>query len=136
MRTGGIPPLPRDLLEDPTLEEIPGGPASTVLLAFEAAWSAWPKQGALPPRSAFDPVDFPRFLPWIGLQEFTAHPNRYRSYDMLYRYLGTARSEMFKAAGLTGTYVSAMPDPFPERWFKVYDRLLARRGPVVIRGKP
>ena len=136
MNTGGVPPLPHELLEDPTLEVIGAGPISIVLREFEAAWSTWPKRGALPPRSTFDPVDFPRLLPWIGLQEFNGHPNRYRSYDTLYRYFGSSRAELFKAAGLTGTYVSAMQDPFPERWVRVYDRVIAQRGPVVVRGKP
>jgi hypothetical protein len=135
MNTGGVQPLPLGLLEDPTLE-IGEASTSAVLRELKAAWSAWPKRSGLPPRSAFDPIDFPQLLPWIGLVEFNGHSNRHRPYDALYRYVGSSRAELFRAAGLTGTYVSAMADPFPERWFTVYDRLMARRGPVVVRGKP
>jgi len=135
MNIGGVPPLPKELLEDPTLETVEAA-SSTMLRGLEAAWSAWPKRGTLPPRSAFDPVDLPKLLPWMLLIEFTGHPNRYRSYDGLHRYLGSSLADLFKAHGMTGTYVSAMSDPFPERWFGVYDRLIERRGPLVVRGKP
>jgi hypothetical protein len=135
MNTRGVPPLPHELLEDPTLE-IAEAASSAMLRQLEAAWGAWPKRGVLPPRSAFDPIDFPRHLPWLLLLEFEGHANPYRPYDGLYRYLGSSLSELFKARQLTGTYVSALSDPFPERWFGVYDRLIARRGPLVVRGRP
>jgi hypothetical protein len=135
MNTGGVPHLPHELLEDPTLETAAAA-TSAVLRDLETAWSAWPKRGELPPRSAFDPIDFPRLLPWMLLLEFTGHPNRYRPYDGLHRYLGSSLADLFKENGMTGTYVSAMSDPFPERWFGVYDQVIARRGPLVVRGKP
>ena len=135
MNPGGIPPLHQSLLDDPTLE-IGDQPRAPLLQEFLAAWSAWPKTGPLPRRAAFDPIDFPRLLHWIGLQEFTGHPNRYRAYDALYRYVGSSRAELFRAANMTGTYVSAMQDPFPERWFSVYDQLIERRTPLVVRGRP
>jgi hypothetical protein len=135
MNTAGVPPLPRELLEDPTLETV-DAVGSAMLRALEAAWSAWPKRGALPPRAAFDPIDFPKLLPWMMLIEFSAHANPVRPYDGMHRYLGSSVSDLFRANGVTGTYVSALPDPFPERWFGAYDRLIARRGPLAVRGKP
>ncbi|HVY98573.1 MAG TPA: hypothetical protein VHA35_03670 [Dongiaceae bacterium] len=135
MNTVGVPPLLHELIEDPTLETADAA-ASAALRPLEAAWSLWPKRGALAPRSAFDPVDFPKLLPRMLLLEFSGRPNRYRSYDGFYRYVGSAVAELFRAGGLTGTYVSAMSDPFPERWFGVYDRLIAGRRPLAVRGRP
>lgn len=135
METGGVAPPTHDLAEDPRLE-IGDAPRSGPLTELLAAWSAWPKQGRLPPRSAFDPVHFPRLLPWIGLIEFDRHANRYRRYDALYRYVGSTRAELFNTTRMTGRYVSSMADPVPERWFGVYDALMARCAPMVVRGRP
>ena len=133
METGGVASVAHELMEDPSLEIADarsGGPLHELL----DAWLAWPKQGRLPPRAAFDPVDFPRLLPWIGLIEFDGHPNRHRRYDALYRYVGSTRAELFKTTRMTGRYVSSLLDP--ERWFGVYDALIARRAPLVVRGRP
>ena len=135
METGVVAPVMHGLMEDPALE-IADAPSSGPLTELLAAWSAWPKQGRLPPRSAIDPVDFPRLLPWIGLVEFDRHPNRYRAYDALYRYVGTTRAELFNTTRMTGRYASSMADPIPERWFRAYDALIARRAPLVVRGRP
>ena len=123
------------LSEDPTLT-IVAEPAARVLRELLEAWRSWPKEGRLPRRAAFDPVDFPRLLPWMLLYEFDRHPNRYRDYDMLFRYVGTALGDTLRSGGLTGTYLSALPDPFPERWFPSNDRLRETATPLVVRGKP
>ncbi|HVO00789.1 MAG TPA: hypothetical protein VMT54_01240 [Candidatus Cybelea sp.] len=121
--------------EDPDLVFADRPEAQELKLLLEA-WSSWPRAGRLPARARFDPADFPKLLPWICLIEFDGHRNRYRAYDGLFRYLGSAHVEQFRAQGLTGTYVSAMPDPFPERWFRAYDRLIERAAPMSVRGKP
>jgi hypothetical protein len=122
--------------EDPNLT-IAAEPAASSLRAMLAAWQFWPKNGArLPRRQAFDPVEHPRHLPWMLLYEVAPHPNRHRDYDMLYRYIGTAFAETLRSEGLTGTYISALPDPFPERWFPTFDRLRETAKPFAVRGKP
>ncbi|HVM83362.1 MAG TPA: hypothetical protein VMW18_05695 [Candidatus Binatia bacterium] len=139
MSAGGAQPPSEGLAfegrsEDPTLEII-DRPAAASLIELLAAWNAWPKVGRVPRRSAFDPVAFPRLLPWIGLVEFHARPNRYRDYDALYRYVGSARAEMFRTSGMTRSYMSELQQG-GERWFAVYDRLIADAGPLVVRGRP
>jgi hypothetical protein len=124
-----------DPSEDPNLS-IVEEPAARTLREMLAAWQAWPKDGRLPRRSAFDPVDFPRLLPWMLLFEVEARPNRHRDYDMLFRTVGSSFSETLQAAGLTGTYLSDLPDPYPERWFPGFDRLRDGRKPIAVRGKP
>jgi hypothetical protein len=133
MSAGSIGAAESALLEDPTLEygDTPSAASLCVLLA---AWSEWPKRDGLPPRLAFDPIDFPKLLPWIGLIEFDRHPNDYRGYDALYRYVGSSRAELFKTTRMTGQYASTLASA--ERWFGVYDRLIERRTPLVVRGKP
>jgi len=124
-----------DLSEDPKLS-IADEPKAEVLREMLAAWHAWPKEGKLPRRNAFDPVEFPRLLPWMLLFEYEARPNRYRDYDLLYRYIGTSFADTLQSEGLTGTYLSALPDPFPERWFPSFDRLRQDAKPIAVRGKP
>jgi hypothetical protein len=123
------------LSEDPnlTIAEAPTAPALRELLS---AWQSWPKAGRLPRRDAFDPVGFPRHLSWLLLFEHTDHANRYRDYDLLYRYVGSAFAETLQSEGLTGTYLSALPDPFPERWFPTFDRLRESAKPFAVHGKP
>jgi hypothetical protein len=124
-----------DLSEQPDLviSTEPEAPDLQVLLAI---WREWPREGRLPRRNVFDPVEFPRLLPWIVLVESDAHPNRYRDYDLLMRYIGSGVAETLQSQGLTGTHVSALPDPFPERWFPGFDRLRETAAPIVLRGKP
>ena len=124
-----------DTSEDPNLT-IADEPAATALREMLAAWRRWPKEGRLPRRSAFDPVDFPRLLPWMLLFEYEPRPNRYREYDMLLRYIGSSFGDTLQSQGLTGTYISALPDPFPERWFPSFDRLRQDAKPIAVRGKP
>ena len=123
------------LSEDPSLT-IVAEPAARELKGLLAAWRSWPKDGRLPRRALFDPVDFPRLLPWMLLYEFDQHPNRYRDYDMLFRYIGSALADTLQSRGLTGSYISDLPDPFPERWFPTFDRLRETAAPMAVRGKP
>jgi len=123
------------LSEDPNLS-IAETPAAPELQEMLVAWHRWPKDGRLPRRNAFDPVDFPRLLPWMLLFEFEPHANRHRDYDMLFRYIGTSLADTLQSQGLTGTYISALPDPFPERWFPSFDRLRREAKPLTVRGKP
>jgi hypothetical protein len=123
------------LSEDPSLT-IAEMPAAAELQQMLTAWHTWPKAGSLPRRNAFDPVDFPRLLSWMLLFEIDFHENRHRDYDMLYRYIGSAFAETLQSEGLTGTYLSALPDPFPARWFPTFDRLRQDAKPIAVRGKP
>jgi hypothetical protein len=123
------------LSEDPTLS-IADLPTAPELQEMLTAWNSWPKDGRLPRRDAFDPVDFPRLLPWMLLFEIEARPNRHRDYDLLLRYIGTALGDTLQTQGLTGTYISDLPDPFPGRWFPSFDRLRQDARPLVVRGKP
>ncbi len=70
------------------------------------------------------------------LLEVEKQANRYRKYDMRLRYLGTALAETLKSEGLTGTTISALPDPFPDRWFPGFDRLRETAALLTVRGKP
>jgi hypothetical protein len=70
------------------------------------------------------------------LLEVAPHPNRTRDYDMLYRYIGSAVAETLQCEGLTGTYMSNLPGPFPDRWFPTFDRLRETAKPFVVCGKP
>ena len=130
-----VDPPGGDLAEDPNLS-IAEAPAAGELLDLLAVWQAWPKDGRLPRRRAFDPVEFPRLLPWMVLVELEARPNRHRDYDLLFRYIGSAVADTLQSQGLTGTYLSALPDPFPERWFPSFDRLRRDAKPIAVHGKP
>jgi len=123
------------LSEDPNLV-LADRPQAARLLELLAAWSAWPKDGRLPRRSAFDPVEHPRLLPWLTLLERVGHPNPYRNYDLRYRYIGSSYAELFRAQNLTGTHISDMSAPFPQRWFPAFDRVVDGAAPVAVRGKP
>lgn len=124
-----------DLSEDPNLA-FADEPAARMLRELRATWYSWPRDGSIPRRNAFDPVEFPRLLPWMLLFEYEARPNRYRDYDLLYRYVGTSFADTLQSEGLTGTYLSALPDPFPDRWLPSFDRLRQDARPLAVRGKP
>jgi hypothetical protein len=131
--SAGLPGV--SLSEDPNLT-IVAEPTAPELMELLAAWQGWPKAGRLPRRKEFDPVGFPRHLPWVLLFEYATHANRYRDYDLLYRYVGTAFAETLQSEGLTGTYLSTLPDPFPERWFPTFDRQRETAQPFAVHGKP
>ena len=123
------------LSEDPNLS-IAEMPAAAELQTLLTAWHTWPKDGRLPRRDRFDPVDFPRLLPWMMLFEFEPRANRIHDFDLLFRYVGSALADTLQSQGLTGTYLSALPDPFPQRWFPSFDRLRQNGTPFAVRGKP
>lgn len=124
-----------ELSEDPHLT-IAEQPAARELRELLATWRTWPRTGRVPRRATFDPVDYPRLLPWMLLFEFDRNPNRYRDYDMLYRYVGSALADTLQSEGLTGKHLSDLDDPFPERWFPGFDRLRNDAKPIAVRGKP
>jgi hypothetical protein len=106
------------------------------LQALEIAWRGWGKDGQLPSRALFDPMDFPELLPWMLLGEITAPVAGPRRYDVMFRYLGSEFERYFKASSLTRAHLSSVGAPYTERWFAVYDQVMRRQQPHYFTGAP
>ena len=123
------------MIEDPTFH-----PTTVLcdagLMTLRDTWKSWQVGQLIPPRSAFDPIAFPRQLPLMKLTEVLREPNQIRSYDVVIRYMGTGWTELFNAAHLTNTKISDLGPIYGERWFSFYDRVIAARAPVTVRGAP
>ena len=116
-------------------------PTMPKLLELLTLWQGWPKLGqsgaaGLPSREQFEPADVPHILPDICLAEIDRHGNPYRDYDLLYRYIGSRVGENFQMLHLTRQHLSDFGQPFADRWFPVYDRLITSRLPVAVQGVP
>jgi hypothetical protein len=110
--------------------------STDALLALENAWRGWASDGQLPSRALFDPMDFPELLPWMLLGEITAPTAGPRSYDVMFRYLGSEFERYFKASNLTRAHLSSIGAPYTERWFAVYDAVMRRQQPHYFTGAP
>jgi hypothetical protein len=99
-------------------------------------WYQWRVGEALPLRSAFDPMEFPRQLSLMMTVECVPQPNPLRSYDAVIRYMGTGFVELFEAPWLTNTTLSALGAIYGERWLNVCDQIIAARSPIVLTGRP
>jgi hypothetical protein len=107
--------------------------ASPLLLQLLERWRDWAKTDSLPMRARFDPIDFPRLLPWVILAEILPEAPRF---DARLRYLGSEIVHFFQSENLTGTLVSDLPTPYDQRWSDVGERAMAARGPLFLEGKP
>ncbi|MBI2255253.1 MAG: hypothetical protein HYU58_11585 [Proteobacteria bacterium] len=113
------------------------GAESTALRGLEAAWAGWGQGGRLPSRALFDPMDFPDLLPWMVLGEVVPPAAKtMRGYDILLRYLGSEFERYFKAGSLTRIHISDVGAPYTERWFAVYDAVIAKQRPLYFTGAP
>jgi hypothetical protein len=57
-------------------------------------WREWARPGSIPLRPQFDPVDFPRLLPWMVLAEIaTDQPE----FDARMRYMGSEIVHFFNS---------------------------------------
>lgn len=99
-------------------------------------WQSWRHGGALPLRSSFDPMEFPRQLSLMKLVECVAEPNPLRDYDAVIRYMGTGWVDLFEAPWLTNTRLSSLGEVYGERWLDFCDQVIAARNPVTVAGRP
>jgi hypothetical protein len=126
------------LMESPELN-FAAEPSVPKLRELLSLWRGWPKlgdAGTLPSREQFEPADMPHLLPDIGLAEIDRHPNLYRDYDILFRYIGSRIGEDFKMSQRTRQHLSDFGLHFAHRWFPVFDRLLGTGLPVALQGVP
>lgn len=110
--------------------------STDALCALETAWRGWGDGGQLPARQRFDPMDFPELLPWMLLGEIVPLPAGQRSYDVMFRYLGSEFERYFKASSLNRAHLSTVGPPYTERWFAVYDAVMRRPQPHYFTGAP
>ena len=103
------------------------------LLGLLEQWQGWARLEPVPLRKRFDPVDFPKLLPWIILAEVL---NDRPQFDARFRYLGTEIVHNFKSANLTGTRVSDLAPIFARRWAEVGEKVVAARAPQFLHGAP
>ncbi|HEY1386048.1 MAG TPA: PAS domain-containing protein [Dongiaceae bacterium] len=103
------------------------------LLGLLKQWQGWAQQEAIPLRRRFDPVEFPKLLPWIILAEIL---NDRPMFDARFRYLGTEIVHNFNSENLTGTRLSDLEPIFVHRWSEVGQTVVAARAPQFFHGAP
>jgi hypothetical protein len=103
------------------------------LLDLLKQWEGWARSEAIPLRPRFDPVDFPKLLPWMILAEvLVGRP----AFDAKFRYMGSEIVHHFKSAHLTGTRISDLEPIFARRWSDVGEKVAAARAPQFFSGAP
>ncbi|HWA49664.1 MAG TPA: PAS domain-containing protein [Dongiaceae bacterium] len=98
-----------------------------------ATWRGWAKGRALPLRDRFDPVDFPKLLPWIVLMEILPEAPEL---DARIRYVGSEIVHYFSSANITGTTLSDLGPIYWDRWADVGRQVRQARGPLCFQGAP
>ena len=96
-------------------------------------WQNWAQSEPIPLRIRFDPVDFPRLLPWIILCEVLSAPP---AFDARVRYMGSEIVQNFNGQNCTGMRVSELEPVFARRWTDVGDKVVTARGAVFFEGRP
>lgn len=96
------------------------------------AWRRWAAAESIPLRPQFDPVDFPRLLPWMVLAEVLSDA----PFDACIRYLGSEIVHYFNSGNLTGKRLSELDPVFVKRWSEVGEKVVAARAPQFFRGAP
>ena len=103
------------------------------LLDLLKRWQEWARMESIPLRSRFDPVDFPRLLPWMILGEILADAPQF---DARMRYVGSEIVHYFKSENLTGKLVSDLPPIFARRWSDVGKSVVTACSPQIFEGRP
>jgi len=100
---------------------------------FAETWRDWAKEEPLPRRAHFDPVDFPRLLPWVVLMEVLPEA---AEFDARIRYVGSEIVHYFNSEHITGMTLSDLGPVYWDRWADVGTRVAAARAPQYFRGAP
>lgn len=103
------------------------------LIELHHRWQDWAKAEAIPLRTQFDPVDFPRLLPWLVLAEFIAGAP---TLDATIRYIGSEIVHSFDSQHLTGKRLSDLDPVFVARWSDVGEKVISARAPQFFAGAP
>ena len=117
--------------EDPQWHTKPA-PEDANIEAFLDRWKEWAQAESVPLRSRFDPIDFPRVLPWMVLAEVLS----VIPFDARLRYLGSEVVHYLDSAGLTGKRLSDLGRVFQDRWSAVGNLVLSTRRPCFFDGAP
>jgi hypothetical protein len=117
---------------------------------FLDSWQSWlDGLHAIPLRQSFDPIDFPRLLPWLILFEVLpvnssgGDPAPQGSslaegpaIDLGIRYIGSEIEHYFDSRNVTGRKMSEFGPTFLRRWTEVGAKVIAGRGPRFFHGAP
>jgi hypothetical protein len=95
-------------------------------------WYRWAAVEPIPLRPQFDPIDFPRLLPWMVLAEVLSDA----PFDVCIRYLGSEIVHYFNSGNLTGKRLSELEPVFVRRWSEVGEQVVAARTPQFFHGAP
>lgn len=98
-----------------------------------AVWQGWAKTAPLPLRDQFDPVDFPKLLPWIVLMEILPEAPEL---DARIRYVGTEIVHYFNSENITGKMLSDLGPIYWDRWADVGRQVSQARAPLCFQGAP
>jgi hypothetical protein len=98
-----------------------------------ATWRDWATATPLPLRERFDPVDFPKLLPWIVLMEILPEAPEF---DARIRYVGTEIVHYFNSEHITGKALSDLGPIYWDRWADVGRQVSDVRAPLYFHGSP
>jgi hypothetical protein len=98
-----------------------------------ATWCDWAKIEPLPLRERFDPIDFPKLLPWIVLMEILPEAPEL---DARIRYVGTEIVHYFNSDHITGKTLSDLGPIYWDRWADVGRQVVEARAPRYFQGAP
>jgi hypothetical protein len=103
------------------------------LINLLGKWHGWAAVESIPLRTQFDPIDFPRLLPWMVLTEVLVDSPRF---DARIRYIGSEFGHYFNSENLTGTRLGDQEPTFVSRWSEVGEKVVAARAPQFFHGAP
>ena len=98
-----------------------------------ATWRNWAETAPLPLRERFDPVDFPKLLPWIVLMEILPEVPEF---DARMRYVGSEIVHYFDGDHMTGKALSDLGAIYWDRWAEVGKQVVDARAPCCFQGAP
>lgn len=98
-----------------------------------ATWRDWATAAPLPLRERFDPVDFPRLLPWVVLMEILPEAPEF---DARIRYVGSEFVHYFNSEHITGKALSDLGPIYHDRWANVGKQVADARAPLYFQGSP
>lgn len=103
------------------------------LRGLAATWQGWAKNAPVPMRERFDPVDFPKLLPWIVLAEILPEAT---GFDARVRYVGSEIVHYFNSEHITGQSLSDLGPVYWDRWADVGRQVVDSRAPRYFQGAP